>query len=58
MTAGRPLRVATVGLILFFLAFPIAVVFIVSFSEATYLTFPPPAAPDLAMQNCRCVVPP
>jgi putative spermidine/putrescine transport system permease protein len=43
MTAGRLLGVVVVGLILFFLAFPIAVVFIVSFSEATYLTFPPPA---------------
>ena len=32
-----------VGLILFFLAFPIVVVTVVSFSQATYLTFPPPA---------------
>jgi putative spermidine/putrescine transport system permease protein len=32
-----------VGLILLFLAFPIVVVFLVSFSDATYLTFPPPA---------------
>lgn len=32
-----------VGLILFFLAFPIVVVAIVSFSSATYLSFPPPA---------------
>jgi putative spermidine/putrescine transport system permease protein len=32
-----------VGLILLFLAFPIVVVVVVSFSSATYLTFPPPA---------------
>jgi len=32
-----------VGLILLFLAFPIIVVLAVSFSSATYLTFPPPA---------------
>jgi putative spermidine/putrescine transport system permease protein len=32
-----------VGLILLFLALPIVVVFIVSFSSAGYLTFPPPA---------------
>ena len=37
------LPLLTVGLILFFLAFPIVVVAIVSFSSATYLTFPPPA---------------
>ncbi|MFI4999588.1 MAG: ABC transporter permease [Reyranellales bacterium] len=41
--AGRLLPVVFVGLILFFLAFPIVVVSIVSFSEASYLTFPPPA---------------
>lgn len=34
---------ATVWLILLFLAFPIVVVTVVSFSEANYLTFPPPA---------------
>lgn len=32
-----------VGLILFFLALPIIVVIVASFSTATYLTFPPPA---------------
>ena len=32
-----------VALILLFLAFPIVVVVVVSFSSATYLTFPPPA---------------
>jgi putative spermidine/putrescine transport system permease protein len=40
---ARLLPGSTVGLILFFLAFPIIVVTIVSFSSATYLTFPPPA---------------
>jgi putative spermidine/putrescine transport system permease protein len=39
----RLLPGSVVGLILFFLAFPIIVVTIVSFSSATYLTFPPPA---------------
>jgi putative spermidine/putrescine transport system permease protein len=34
---------SVVGLILLFLAFPIIVVVVVSFSSATYLTFPPPA---------------
>ena len=43
MIAGRLLKFAVVGLILLFLAFPIVVVFAVSFSEANYLTFPPPA---------------
>ena len=40
---GRYLAGTIVGLILLFLAFPIIVVFVVSFSEATYLTFPPPS---------------
>ena len=40
---ARLLPGSVVGLILFFLAFPILVVTIVSFSSATYLTFPPPA---------------
>jgi putative spermidine/putrescine transport system permease protein len=39
----RSLSVALVGLILVFLAFPILVVIVASFSSATYLTFPPPA---------------
>jgi putative spermidine/putrescine transport system permease protein len=43
MIAGRILRSVVVALLLFFLAFPIVVVFIASFSEASYLTFPPPA---------------
>lgn len=43
MTATRVLPAAVVGLILLFLAFPIIVVMVVSFSSATYLTFPPPA---------------
>jgi putative spermidine/putrescine transport system permease protein len=43
MTAGRILPAAVVGLILLFLALPIVVVVVVSFSSATYLTFPPPA---------------
>ncbi len=42
MKAASLMRVGVVGLILFFLAFPIVVVLVVSFSEATYLTFPPP----------------
>ena len=42
MIAASLARVTVVGLILFFLAFPIVVVLVVSFSEATYLTFPPP----------------
>jgi putative spermidine/putrescine transport system permease protein len=42
MIAGRLLRGTVVALLLFFLAFPIVVVFVVSFSEASYLTFPPP----------------
>ena len=43
MIAARLLPVSVVGLILLFLAFPIVVVAVVSFSTATYLTFPPPA---------------
>jgi putative spermidine/putrescine transport system permease protein len=43
MTVTRVLPAAVVGLILLFLAFPIIVVMVVSFSSATYLTFPPPA---------------
>ena len=43
MILTRLLPASVVGLILFFLAFPIVVVAIVSFSEATYLTIPPPA---------------
>ncbi|TWB85972.1 putative spermidine/putrescine transport system permease protein [Bradyrhizobium macuxiense] len=39
----RLLARTVVGSILLFLAFPIAVVFVVSFSSANYLTFPPPA---------------
>jgi putative spermidine/putrescine transport system permease protein len=42
MSVARFLPAAVVGLILLFLAFPIVVVFVVSFSSATYLTFPPP----------------
>ena len=41
--AGRVLPTTVVGLILLFLIFPIVVVMVVSFSSATYLTFPPPA---------------
>ncbi|WP_421998316.1 ABC transporter permease [Reyranella sp.] len=41
--AARLLPAGIVGLILLFLAFPILVVVVVSFSSATYLTFPPPA---------------
>ena len=40
---ARVLPTTVVGLILLFLAFPIVVVMVVSFSSATYLTFPPPA---------------
>jgi len=43
MILARTLPVGVVGLILLFLAFPIVVVAVVSFSTATYLTFPPPA---------------
>ena len=43
MIFARILPASVVGLILFFLAFPIVVVAIASFSSATYLTFPPPA---------------
>lgn len=43
LLANRLLPTTIVGLILLFLAFPIIVVFVVSFSSASYLTFPPPA---------------
>src|SRR4029077_5730307 len=43
MIANRVLPGTVVGLILLFLAFPILVVVVVSFSSASYLTFPPPA---------------
>jgi putative spermidine/putrescine transport system permease protein len=43
MKLARFLPSSLVGLILLFLAFPIVVVFAVSFSSANYLTFPPPA---------------
>ena len=43
MTVARLLPATVVGLILLFLALPIVVVIVVSFSSATYLTFPPPA---------------
>ena len=43
MTVARLLPATVVGLILLFLALPIVVVMVVSFSSATYLTFPPPA---------------
>jgi len=43
MSFGRFLTGTVVGLVLLFLAFPIVVVMVVSFSSATYLTFPPPA---------------
>jgi len=43
MRLAQLLPATVVGLILFFLAFPIVVVAIVSFSSATYLSFPPPA---------------
>ncbi|WP_342734217.1 ABC transporter permease [Bradyrhizobium sp. B117] len=39
----RLLPTTIVGLILLFLAFPIIVVFVLSFSSANYLSFPPPA---------------
>jgi putative spermidine/putrescine transport system permease protein len=42
MTLVRLAPATIVGLILIFLAFPIIVVAVVSFSSATYLTFPPP----------------
>jgi putative spermidine/putrescine transport system permease protein len=42
MTLARLAPATIVGLILLFLAFPIIVVVVVSFSSATYLTFPPP----------------
>ncbi|UPK20525.1 ABC transporter permease [Bradyrhizobium sp. 131] len=42
MTAFRLLLASIVTLILLFLALPIILVFVVSFSSATYLTFPPP----------------
>jgi putative spermidine/putrescine transport system permease protein len=43
MTPARLLSATVVGLTLLFLAVPIVVVIVVSFSSATYLTFPPPA---------------
>ena len=43
MSAQRLLPATVVELILLFLALPIVVVGVVSFSSATYLTFPPPA---------------
>ena len=43
MKVARLLPQSVVGLILLFLAFPMVVVFAVSFSSANYLTFPPPA---------------
>jgi len=43
MSLARLLPASVVGLILLFLVFPIVVVVVVSFSSATYLTFPPPA---------------
>ena len=43
MTIARLLSATLIGAILLFLALPIVVVMLVSFSSATYLTFPPPA---------------
>jgi putative spermidine/putrescine transport system permease protein len=43
MTVARLLPASAVGLILLFLALPIVVVMVVSFSSASYLSFPPPA---------------
>lgn len=43
LLAARVLPRMIVGVILVFLAFPIIVVLVVSFSSANYLTFPPPA---------------
>jgi putative spermidine/putrescine transport system permease protein len=43
MTVPQLAAATVVGLILVFLALPIVVVMVVSFSSATYLTFPPPA---------------
>jgi putative spermidine/putrescine transport system permease protein len=43
MTVARLLPASVVGLILLFLALPIVVVMVVSFSSATYLSFPPPS---------------
>ncbi|MCK1544435.1 ABC transporter permease [Bradyrhizobium sp. 179] len=43
MSSIRLLPITIVGLILLFLALPIVVVFVLSFSSAPYLTFPPPA---------------
>ena len=45
MKLSRLLSATVIGLILLFLAFPIIVVVVVSFSSASYLTFPPPAFP-------------
>jgi putative spermidine/putrescine transport system permease protein len=43
MTVVRQLPAAVTGAVLLFLALPVLVVMVVSFSSATYLTFPPPA---------------
>ena len=43
MTLARVLPATLVSLILLFLALPILIVMMVSFSSASYLTFPPPA---------------
>jgi putative spermidine/putrescine transport system permease protein len=43
MTAGRISFAALWGLVLLFLALPILIVGLLSFSSASYLTFPPPA---------------
>ncbi|MHC4048063.1 ABC transporter permease, partial [Bradyrhizobium sp. 23AC] len=43
MSAVRIVPSLIVALILLFLALPIVVVFVLSFSSAAYLTFPPPA---------------
>lgn len=43
MSVGRVAATVPVALVLLFLALPIAVVVVLSFSSASYLTFPPPA---------------
>jgi putative spermidine/putrescine transport system permease protein len=43
MTAGRVLFTVAWGLVLLFLALPVLIVALLSFSSASYLTFPPPA---------------
>jgi putative spermidine/putrescine transport system permease protein len=43
MTIGRIANGAVVGAVLLFMAFPIVVIVVLSFSSASYLTFPPPA---------------